>query len=147
MAFFKRRLSGSQQAAEAAANRGLIATGRGYVPSDWNDPARANDRSRRVRVVPVGPLSQEWPGVQRINEASKVGTRRAALYGAFPTSPYQSYRSHFSRVQQNNQAAFSQGAGMVTAQMQDQKTQDFYDWQYSEQPGFLESFLARVRGR
>ena len=125
--------------------RGITPTQIGYTPAAWH--GLSNRQEVRLRVVPDGPLSEAWQGVQRINELSKVGTMRAAQYGTFPTSPYQTYQSRNARVNQNNQAAFSFGAGMVTAQMQDQANDDYFAAQAEgqAQPSFLASFLGRIR--
>jgi len=144
MALRKRRLTPAEQAQLELEQRGVIATHTGYTPFPWD----IHPVDQYIRVPPSGPLSQKWDGVQQVNEISKVGMLRSAIYGGLPDNPMQSHQTRTERINQVNWLSFSFGAGPVTAQDQNEATQEYWNDQATPaQPSFLQSFLARLKGR
>lgn len=131
----------SQQAALLNRERGRIATRIGYRSFPWN----THPDDIRLRVPPSGPYSQAWQGVQRRNEISRVGTRRASMYGTFDVNPMQTAREQTPRIGYQNWAAYSFGGGPVIADSMDQATQDYWANQ-APQASWLSTFLRRLRG-
>lgn len=117
---------------------------RGYTSFPWD--THPNDRF--IRVPPSGPYSQAWQGIQRVNLLSKVGVRRAALYGTFPISPLQTTRRQSSRMQWNTQPGVN-GAGPALASEQEQAYEAYAygQGQQPQSPGLLSMLLSRLRGR
>lgn len=134
----QRQRTPSQQAALLNRERGRIATQQGFTSFPWN--THPNDRY--VRVPPSGPFSQAWQGVQKINEISKVGTKRASQYGPMP-NPLQTRRHQTERI--GMQAWWGGfGSGPVVADAMDQYTQDYINAAPSPSP--LRMFIRRLRG-
>lgn len=136
MALFPRRGRGDTAAQIAWDSMGKIQSPIGFTSFPWQ--THPNDRYRRV--FPDGPYTMEWPGVQKINLITSVGTQRASMYGDEPAYLTQ-LRSRSGTVQSVNWAAYSQGAGPAVIQAQEEAMQ-----QSQRGPSFWQSVLARVRG-
>ena len=126
-----------QQAQTLIRDRGTIQSPIGYSQFPWN--IHPVDRYRRV--MPDGPFDRAWEGVQKINLISSVGMRRASFYN--PNIPVFNFelKEQYPRIQSNNQASHSFGAGPGSIAAQEQQYQ-----QSGVAPSFMQMVLSRLRG-
>lgn len=134
----RRRMTGGQQAQVLIRDRGTIQSPIGYTSFPW--AIHPNDRYRRV--FPDGPFDRAWEGVQKVNLMSSVGTARASFYN--PDIPVFNFetKAQYGRIQSNNQASHSFGAGPASIAAQEQEFQ-----QTGIPPSFLRMVMARLSGR
>jgi hypothetical protein len=135
----RKRLTPAEQTEIFYRDRGNVqlGTNRQFNQFPWN--IHPDDQYRRV--FPDGPFDRAWEGVQKINLMSSVGTARSSFYD--PNVPVFNFetKSQYGRVQQNNQASHSFGAGPASIAAQEQEYQ-----QTGVPPSFLSMVMQRLRG-
>lgn len=90
----------------AVGRKGTVYLTHPYVPF----PANINPNYEYSGTIPVGPLSQAWQGVQKINAVAGVGTLNAFYFYRVPSA----LRYSTSVINKNNPTGTYIGPGLIT---------------------------------
>lgn len=114
-------------------DRGVIITKQTLRSAQW----QTHPNDIRIRVVPDGPYTQAWEGVQKVNPLAYVGTHYQPVL-----NPLQTGRMTLPTINQNNPIPSFFGTGPITQRqlVNSQQTPG------TPSIGFWQGLLAKLRG-